>query len=155
MKIRLFTVILYAVLGFTLSLYYNTYYVKTVDPKIQPYYDVFMYHVEKKCDSSQYKNSSFKINFNKLEEKDDAQTIGVCYTFKYSDKFSIELSEAYWDSAPDEARYHLIAHEALHCLFNLDHVDDPRDIMYFRLNYLNMDEVVRQIDKYLERECQK
>lgn len=155
MKIRLFTLVLYFTLGFAINLYYNTYYVKDIDPRIKPYYTNFMIQVENKCNSSQYKNSSYQIKFNKLEEKDDSYTIGVCYTFKYSDKFKIDLSEEYWNMADEVAKYHLIAHEGLHCLFGLDHSDNPKDVLFYRLNYIPMEELVKQVDMYLESQCQK
>lgn len=155
MKIGPMRILIYGLFGVSLNMYYNTYYVRHINSQLEPYMKEFMELVNKKCSTSQYKNSSYTIDFNQVKLDPDSRVVGTCYTYKYTDKFNIYIDKKYWDNANETNRFHLMGHEALHCLFDLDHSLDYNDIMYDTLNESTKEILIAQINKYLDQKCQK
>ena len=151
MKIRLFTVIIYSLFLLSLGMYYDTYYIQDVDPRIKPYYDEVLNIIKSKCNDDQYKHEGFKIKLGKVV--DDNETVGICTTYIYSNKFNIDLDEQYWNNVNDLTRFHLFLHEAAHCFLDIDHVEDNKHFMYYRLEYISKEELYKQFNEILEDKC--
>lgn len=107
--------------------------------------------VKQHCDKSQYNEPNFftSIAFANLKEE-------IAYCQRKFNGFVIVFDKAYWNFvlSPSDKKQ-VMMHEAVHCFFNQEHVDDPRHFMapYFE----PMTDAVfdKQVEDYLKTKCGK
>ena len=59
--------------------------------------------------------------------------VGACISFE-GKPLRIEIVRKEWVKAGSIDRAYMLVHELMHCLLNLDHSEDPNDIMYWQMS---------------------
>lgn len=125
--------------------------VNHTDKELQTYVDNYMFFVDNFCTKDQYwYPSRARIYLTKLE----GETIGTC-AYMYPRTFDIMIDETFFNAAEPLQRFQLIAHEMRHCLFLVDHKQDPHNYMAPYFVKLTKDELYKQIAQDLEESCKR
>ena len=88
--------------------------------------DVYLYELALDLVNGAY--IPFPIYFSDFEGIEDGK-IGLCKGIK-SGARSIQIKRSTWDSFSELKQRALMLHELGHCLYNLSHVDGPKELMY-------------------------
>lgn len=106
--------------------------------------------IKRHCTAEQYSNpQQISIGF-----KD--QTFGVIAVCRRrTSAYYIEFDPEWWYSSDFAARYRVMAHELVHCMFNEGHSDDPKHFMYYNDNGLDAYTTRLQLEDYLNNKCKK
>lgn len=123
---------------------------QTIDPKLQPYHDLYMYQVNSKCNSDQY---VFPRNLEvKFTNRFEYPIVGMC-SYNYFGTHVIEIDESFWFWATYNDRQTLMEHEFTHCYFHVGHSKDPLNYMFPSIVKLSEDELFKQVDEFLGEHC--
>lgn len=97
----------------------------------------------------------FKFSNLSEEHQSDPYIIGICQKWFvgspniwYIDQW--ESIEVLKPTNYDDQFKALVYHELGHCLLNLEHTDNPKDIMYYEQNIFNLQDVDAGIKKMFE-----
>lgn len=124
---------------------------KYINPALKPYYDSFK-DIARDL-SLAPGNEIQRIEVSGPLEQDN--WVGVCrkipirtgLTFKYY--YYIEIPKIY-DNRPN-AMMAIMFHELAHCVYDLPHVDDPQDLMYFEIDWgITFNTLTQQIGDMFE-----
>lgn len=130
---------------------------RNIDKELKPAHDRYMFFVENICKKGQY-FYPLKVNviYGDLQEdkKKHLRTVGECY-YDPPIRFKIVIDREYYKDAPQLEQFQLMAHEMRHCLFGVDHSQDPNNYMYYKMPDITLDELERQIIADLETSCLK
>lgn len=121
---------------------------KEIDPYLARYYNAFADSVDINCYMREFEEpNQIVVKFGKLDD----ETIGTCGKNIFG--YEITIDKDSWEFSDEETRYQLMFHEAGHCMLNLEHSDNPRDIMYDSLVPLHMNVIVYQANKLIMENC--
>jgi hypothetical protein len=80
--------------------------------------------------------------------------IGMCETDK-EDYFKIYIDSGFWLQSSKDIQFQLMAHEMSHCLFFRNHVDNPKNFMYYAIRNQTKDKTKEQLIANLNEDCGK
>lgn len=120
-----------------------------IDKELQPYVDNYMFFVDNFCKPEQYwRPSKYKIYLTDLQ----GSTIGTC-AYNYPSTYDIMIDKTFFNAVSSLEKFQLVAHEMRHCLFLVDHKEDPHNYMAPYFPNLTKDELYEQIAQDLEQSC--
>lgn len=135
-----------ALLGAIIYIYFIPY--SHTNQILIPYTNAVMKIVNTYCTKSEYNNPLHEyIYFSKLSQDD----IGQC-GFGYN-KFTIKIDSKFWFRASEDERYETVFHEMYHCLFGKEHVDNPKNYMFYRIANLSKETVTQQFTDDVKKIC--
>lgn len=107
--------------------------------------------VKQHCDKSQYNapNLFTTIKFGHLKEE-------IAYCQRKLNGFVIVFDRLYWDFILSESdKKQVMMHEAVHCLFKQEHVEDARHFMAPYFEPMTDAVFEKQVHEYLKAKCGK
>lgn len=129
--------------------YFNPFSTKNVDDQLKPYVNEVLSIGNEICPSRIESHSIYEIQFN----DDDPKVAAYCQKRYF--RFYIFVNKKHWYEETEDDRFQLLAHELGHCIFDLDHVDDPTNYMYYAMNDLKKQDVTDQMKQDMRSHCGK
>jgi len=123
--------------------------IQHVTPDLKPYHDPIIKYVEEHCSQHHYFHplKTF-IRFNKLP----SPIIGLCRVAPL--EYIIDIDPQYWNNTSEDLRWELMLHEMSHCIFRLDHTDDPDNYMYPELVDMKKEKAWQQFENNVSYLCE-
>lgn len=119
------------------------------EPELMPYHDEFVELVSRYCTPDQFYHPTLEtVKFYNAEPIGE---LARCESFNYG--YAIKFDRASWAAMTEADRKQTMAHELVHCMFNQDHVADPRNFMAPYLNEMDEGTLMVQVDAYLREKC--
>ncbi len=129
--------------------YFNPFSTKKVDDQLKPYVDEALVIGNEVCPSRIESHSSYEIQFN----DDDPEVAAYCQKRYF--RFYIYVNKKHWNKYTEDDRYNLIFHEAGHCIFDLNHSDNPNNYMYYAMVDIPKPIVIEQAKRDMRKHCEK
>jgi hypothetical protein len=134
----------------TLQVFFYFDFYSKKEPELMSYYDNNMSVVKSYCEKSQYRNPL--LITVKFEDTDEHE---LAHCQRKLNSFRIIVNKDYWNSFDENKRTQLMMHEMVHCLFNLDHVDDDTHFMSPYMGDIPQETYEQQVKELLLIMCSK
>lgn len=134
----------------TLQVFFYFDFYSKKDPELMTYYNSNMAVVKNYCEKPQYRNPFFITV--KFEDTDEHE---LAHCQRKLNSFRIIVNKDYWNSFDENKRNQLMMHEMVHCLFNLDHVDDDTHFMSPYMGDIPQETYEKQVEELLLIMCSK
>lgn len=82
------------------------------------------------------------------------RAIGVCTTYDTGD-WVIRIDPEFYKTASNEDRYSVVMHELTHCVLHMDHSSDQGNYMYWSLQHLPKETIIKQMKADMKAHCAK
>lgn len=144
---NLLRIALYGPIIFIYACYFNPLPTQTVDEPVKPYLNEFISLGNEICPAKIAEHPTYTIHIEPLAP----EIAGVCTRLYF--RFTISFNSLHWNKYSEDDKYQLIAHEASHCFFGINHSDDPYNYMYYAMNNLTKPLVIEQVKKNMRLHC--
>lgn len=126
------------------------YPIHYVNPQLKPLTNEIFSIVNQYCKPGQYYNPRHTfVYFKKLKEP----IVGQCGMG--IQRYSIVLDPPYWNYYNINDKFQLLVHEFSHCILFKNHVDDPKNYMYYSMVNLTKEQIKEQFIKDLKEHCKE
>lgn len=125
--------------------------IHVLDPALEPYVQDYLNIVHTYCEDEQlYLPLKTSVKF---VEKLDGEAVARCGRGLVF--WDIQVLRSDWTSSSERERREIMYHELTHCILEKDHVDNPRNYMYYYISSATSEETVEQIKEDAWTRCVK
>ena len=124
---------------------------KSQNPNLMIYFNKNLNLIAQYCEKDQYYYPFMtSVKFGKVPME---SVVAFCDI--KTNGFKLVFDKKYWDNLSELNKTQLMMHEMVHCMFNENHIDDPKHFMYPEMNDLDGLSLAIQVHEYLTSKCKK